>query len=93
MVHAVQAKVTVGTSDPGWMRTQLLGHGLTPFVVEMQTLLLTALFHPLNAQLSIMQCVVTTVSCPLQNMLLEEVAMAVHTLSDKAGIEQYRSIR
>ena len=44
---------------------QLLGFGLTPFVTEMQTLLLAVLFHPLNAQVSIMQCRVRSVSHPL----------------------------
>jgi hypothetical protein len=43
---------------------QLLGYGLTPFVTEMQTLLLSALFYPLNARISILQCLVNDVRSP-----------------------------
>ena len=40
---------------------QLAGSGLTPFVTEMQNLLLAALFRPLNQRLSITQCLVKNV--------------------------------
>ena len=43
---------------------QLAGSGLTPFVTEMQNLLLAALFRPLNQRLSITQCLVKDVSRP-----------------------------
>ena len=43
---------------------QLAGSGLTPFVMEMQNLLLAALFRPLNQRLSITQCLIKDVRMP-----------------------------
>ena len=51
-------------SSVGTCLVQLAGSGLTPFVMEMQNLLLAALFRPLNQRLSITQCLIKDVSTP-----------------------------
>ena len=54
---------------------QLTGTMLLPFVVEMETLLLSALFNPLNEQLCIPQLNVIQVRMPV---LLSSAVKAKH---------------